>query len=954
MIRLMSATAFVTCLLLLLAGCGGGGSSSRSGSTGRLAFVNESQSVMAGTCSSAAQVKSEDGNGLPSAVTSDVSVSLSSASATGGNVVFYSDTGCTQRIRSAVIKASTSGSGSFYFLRNVASNSPLTINASDPANQYSAASQSVTITRNPAFSTVWDSPNLPSGFSTGVINVKTYCKLPIYQAAGATCAVGDGVADDTQAILQAVRLNAGVTSARAPNAISSRDSTIYFPSGIYLISKPILWQDGSGNWVALLSFQGENNSDTILKFVDGTAGSAQSQTCWANGIANSVLYTASDGSTDGVKNGAEGGEGEDAFRNNIRNITIDVGKNNPNMIGIDYAGSNNTVMRNVNIVSGDGQGCVGLNEYRYSAGPELFSDLFIQGFDTGIYGAGEINQCGSTSGSIRISALEHIRIQDQNVVGINLPGMAQVTIRDLKSDNTVSAITATNQPGTYSNVLTLVDSTLSGGTVSSAIMLQQGPGAASVPYTFVRNTVFSGYGTLSNGTLHPLSSNEYTSQTTLYGSEHSGKSSLDLTIAETPVFPDDTKDGTDYSSWTFPTIPAGCSINSEQKPCDLTVALQTAIDTATSTVVIPWGWYGLSSPLVVGGGKGMNVKRILCLGCHLISLASPSCPQIGNTQQYPNGCNNLEALIMGDTNNATLWIDGLLPLYYSGAPGTDPFHFGYSQDPYPSSSFVPVFLNTTNNTAVVLRDLDNISYLDQPRQPNEPFSPVYLESVAFGPFIFVNRQVWARNLDPEVAPVSPQFMACASGTATSSGKCGVSTVISNKPVDFLQQGNSHAIVTQTSPQNDSSLWVLGFKAENSEQPVVCQYDKSGNGVHDGAGLPANSVLEVDDGAKAEVIGFVSSDHRLNSTDVNGKPIGAVVSNANTSVPSPISVEGFFSNGGANGEYAYSVQQSYPDGTQSLIYQFEYCASHSSVFCSYPNGSQPASGPGSAYPIYVGH
>ncbi len=909
---------------------------------------------MAGACSQAVQVQSEDTNGQATPAASDANVSLSSTAATGGSVSFYSDTGCTQRIKSTTIPVSSSSSGSFYFLRNVASNSPLTITASDTAKQYSAGSQSVTITSNPALATVWDSPNLPAGVSTGVVNVKTYCKLSIYQAAGATCAMGDGVTDDTQAILQAVHLNIGVSSVRATTASNSRDTIIYFPSGTYLISKPILWQDGSGNWVALLSFQGQNNTDTILKFVDGAAGSTQGQNCWAHGIANSVLYTASEGSTAGAINGAEGGEGPEAFRNNIRNLTIDIGKNNPNMVGIDYAGSNDTVVRDSNIVSDDGQGCVGLNEYRYSEGPELFSNVFIQGFDTGIYAAGEIDQCGISSGIIRISTLEHIRMQDQNIVGINLPGMAQVSIRDLRSDNAVSAIKATNPPGLYSNVVSLVDSSLSGGTASSAVTLQQGTGAASEPYTFVRNTVFSGYGALSNGTLQAISSNEYTSQTALYGSEHSSKSSLNLAITETPLFPDDTKDGTDYSSWTFPVIPTGCSINAPKNACDLTAALQTAINTSTSTVVIPWGWYGLSSPLVVGGGQGMNVKRILCLGCHLTALASPKCPQIGNTQQYPNGCNNLEALILGDTNNPALWIDGMLPQYDPGAPGGEPVHFGYSQDPSPSTSFVPVFLNTTNNTAVVLRDLDNITYLDQPRQANGPFSPVYLESVAFGPFIFVDRPVWARNLDPEVAPNSPQFLACTTGTGTSTNKCGiVSTISLNEPLDFLQQGNTHAMVTQTSAQNDASLWVLGLKTENREQPLVCQYDKSGTDLHDGAGLPANNVLEVDDGAKAEVIGFETFDHRLNSVDVNGKPVGQVVSSA-TSVVSPISVEGFFNNGSASQEYSNIVQQSYPDGAESLVYQFEYCAKNPGALCSDPNGSNPPGGPASAFPIYVGH
>ena len=170
---------------------------------------------------------------------------------------------------------------------------------------------------------------------------------------------------------------------------------------------------------------------------------------------------------------------------------------------------------------------------------------------------------------------------------------------------------------------------------------------------------------------------------------------------------------------------------------------------------------------------------------------------------------------------------------------------------------------------------------------------MYLESVAFGPFIFVNRQVWARNLDPEVAPESPQFLACATGTATSTGKCGV---VHRPPPTCrwisCQQGNSHATITQTSLQNEASLWVLGFKIENREQPAICQYSQSGSGVHDGAGLPSNSLLEVDDGAKAEILGLGSFTHRLNSIDINGKPIAAIVSNAAASVPSPISVEGF--------------------------------------------------------------
>src|ERR1700733_14239466 len=202
MTKVIPRTAFLACWLLCLAGCGSGsGNSSPSAPAGQLAFLNGAQTVMAGACSQAVQVQTEDTHGQATPAASAVSVSLSSTAATGGSVSFYSDTGCTQRIKSTVIPASGSGSGSFYFLRNVASNSPLTITASDAAKQYTSGSKSVTITSNPALATVWDSPNLPAGVSTGVVNVKTYCKLPIYQAAGATCAMGDGVTDDTQAIL---------------------------------------------------------------------------------------------------------------------------------------------------------------------------------------------------------------------------------------------------------------------------------------------------------------------------------------------------------------------------------------------------------------------------------------------------------------------------------------------------------------------------------------------------------------------------------------------------------------------------------------------------------------------------------------------------------------------------------------------------------------------------------
>jgi hypothetical protein len=896
-------------------------------------------------CSSSIAVQARDAAGNSSAVQSTLTATLTSSSSTGGFVDFYSDSACTRRISSLTIPQGGSTSGSIYFSRAVASVSPVQISAQSVG--LAPALEDITLTRNATYSTVYDDlawyggrTSIPSP-KTGVINVKAYG------------AYGDGVHDDTAAILVAMWSNVGAFGTRATNALDARDTILYFPSGTYLISRPLLWMDaggsgydvtnwthyyadatGNASWVANLQLQGENRTDTVLRYVD--AGQAPITTpCAQNGAVNSMVYTASNNSPFPLGGKKEGGESNEAFRNHLQNLTFDIGRNNPNMIAVDYAGSNDTRVDNVSIVSGDHQGCVGFNLWRFSGGPGLLSHVFIQGFDTGVLGSGELQN--GLPGSPSNWTFEHFIVEDQNLAAFDFPGRVQASMRDAETRTfgAAPAFLVANGAGMTSNVVVLVDSSFVGSSTSAAIQLVRKSGAASFPYLFVRNTTETGYGSLvsENGSAVTNTGNEWSSRRALRAKDHSGGSSLDLPVRETPIFLDDT--GNDHAAWTYPQTPIGCGgVNSAGTACDWTASLQAAIDSATSTLVIPWGWYGLSAPLQIGlAGHGMNLRRVLCLGCKL---------------KAQRGVSGASALQIGDTSPAaggTLWLDGLLTYYYPGAPHEDPFHFGSSEYPFPvegmshgSGSFVPVILSKAKQTTVVFRDMDNFTYMNVPGPtPTE----VFMESVAFGPFIFDNQLAWTRNLDPEVAPASAAFLACSTG-CDSGGKC------MNQPPDFLQQGLSHAIVTGPSAQ----LWALGLKTENREWPTICCYSPDHQGCpNDGVGLPSNSLLEVDNGGIAEVLGLQAFDHRANSIDIDGNPIGAVRIYEATA-----SIEGFMIGWGTEMDYPLSVQQFYPKNgqiVQSLIYEFAECSIEPSM-CSYSNGDDMVDVPASSFPLYIGY
>ncbi len=171
----------------------------------------------------------------------------------------------------------------------------------------------------------------------GVINVKAAPYL----------AKGNGVDDDTDAIQNAIKdyINTG--------------RTIYLPIGTYMISKPLIWPyDNGGNNPRFLVIRGQSRTKTIIQLKDNAADFQDA------GNPKPMMKTSCCI--------------EQAFRNSVRNLTFNSGKNNPGSIGLQFFASNQGIVKDVSIISGDGQGKAGLDvSFDGGLGPQMVQNLYV-------------------------------------------------------------------------------------------------------------------------------------------------------------------------------------------------------------------------------------------------------------------------------------------------------------------------------------------------------------------------------------------------------------------------------------------------------------------------------------------------------------------------------------------------------------------------------------------------
>jgi len=358
-------------------------------------------------------------------------------------------------------------------------------------------------------------------------------------------AKGDGRTDDTDAIQKALADTMGV------------HKILYFPNGTYLISKTLRHskKNSAGgeawgfNWL-----QGQSQAGTILRLKDGvfTDAARPQPILWGGGFGSA-----------------------DWFHNYVQNMTFDVGRNNPGAIGLHFYSNNSGAIRDVQILSQDGAGAIGLDLGSDMNGPLLVRNVIVKGFAVGI----------RASHSVNSQTFERISLRGQSEVAFVNDGQS-VAIRGLHVEGPVTAMRT-------HGFTCLLDARLTGAARDlPAIQAGRNP-------FFARNVTTSGYQAAistegNSGDPGPIVVEYMTGKPTR---PFDGPvKSLCLPVEETPDVPWDDADG-----WAV--------IEAAANPADAAPAVQAAIDSGATSILLGHG-LRFRSPVIVRG----KVRRITGTG----------------------------------------------------------------------------------------------------------------------------------------------------------------------------------------------------------------------------------------------------------------------------------------------------------------------------------------------------
>lgn len=240
---------------------------------------------------------------------------------------------------------------------------------------------------------------------SGIVNVKT---APYF-------AKGDGTTDDTEAIQ------------RAMNDCQATRRYVYLPEGIYLITRTLAFKPGV--------FFGDNNirgdgiGRTVIRLKDGEFPSSEEP--------HAVVSFGYHGSPEG------GGVSADWFNNNVRQLTIDVGRN-PGAIGLQYYSNNAGAARDLEILDPGHVGRIGLDlGFKDQNGPLLVKDVLVRGFEIGV----------SAGNSVNSQTLSRVALRDQRSLAVRNVGQC-LTIEQLSASGKSPRIVS------EWGFLTLIDSRL--------------------------------------------------------------------------------------------------------------------------------------------------------------------------------------------------------------------------------------------------------------------------------------------------------------------------------------------------------------------------------------------------------------------------------------------------------------------------------------------------------------
>jgi len=228
-------------------------------------------------------------------------------------------------------------------------------------------------------------------------------------------AKGDGVADDTQALQDAIE-----------RPQDQHSHIIYLPNGTYRITRPLVFKPrGDGKEGAMVGprIYGQHRERTIIRLADRSDGFTDP--------AKPKEAIRGVSRPDGARMNA------DFFDRTLVNLTIDTG-DNPGAVGIKFYSNNTGLMREVTIT---GNGACGIDlGFNDQNGPHLIQDVAISGFAIGV----------RTDKIINSQALSRITVRGARI-GLHHRGQ----VLAVEGLHVIGAATAVDTEG----VLALVDAT---------------------------------------------------------------------------------------------------------------------------------------------------------------------------------------------------------------------------------------------------------------------------------------------------------------------------------------------------------------------------------------------------------------------------------------------------------------------------------------------------------------
>ncbi len=401
-------------------------------------------------------------------------------------------------------------------------------------------------------------------FSANAQNVDYYISPEIADGAGMYNvktdfgAVGDGITDDTQALLNAFR---GDSVAYYTGENEGGYRSIYIPPGKYLVTKPLPIGDkkkvvyGSGRDSTIIILKANSpafqDAQNPVKFIDALAKQYQAQNFW--------IF--------------------------IRHLTIKIEEGNPGVTALSFHTNNTGGVYDVDIISDSPakEGYCGLLLTSWP-GPGIIKNVSIDGFDYGI----------KVTDDQYSMTFEHVKIlNSRNTAFHNTANTCSV--RKLIIENAPKGIVTSGSQ----SMMAIIDCEISGSGVSAIE-------CTSDALAIVKNLKTSGFtyaATSSTDTVTGTFTEEWLTHEAK-SAFPSVKHSLDLPVMETPELAYET------SPEKYKVITAADG--------DFSTAVQAAIDAGYETIYIASRWaknnlgaFGNFSETIV---LRNNVKRVMGMG----------------------------------------------------------------------------------------------------------------------------------------------------------------------------------------------------------------------------------------------------------------------------------------------------------------------------------------------------